>query len=140
MINARTKGATGERQFCKWLEKNFELDFLPQRNLEQVRSGGHDVYVDPFIFEVKRVEKLQLQSWWLQIIKASEKIEHSIPVVAFRQNGNKWSFLISAQIIGVKGGFIQLTEKTFIYWAKQHLVADPGQDTLPLVNVNKFMT
>ena len=33
-INSRNKGATGEREFCRWLEENLRLDFLPQRNLE----------------------------------------------------------------------------------------------------------
>lgn len=123
-LNARTKGASGERQFCKWLFENLNLKEMPKRNLEQTRSGGHDVYVKPFMFEVKRVEKLQLQKWWLQIIKAAEKIEGSIPIVAFRQNKHKWSFLISGKCIGVKGGYICLNESCFILWIKQLKIND----------------
>ena len=116
MVNARAKGARGEREFCKWLYDELELEDMPVRNLEQVRSGGHDVYLPPFMFEVKRVEKLNKQQWWLQVVKASEKEEGSIPIVCFRQNKTKWNFLISAKYIGLTAGFIQLEETVASKW------------------------
>ena len=48
---AKNKGANGEREFCKWLYENMTVP-MPQRNLEQVRSGGADVTdIEPFFFE-----------------------------------------------------------------------------------------
>jgi len=117
MVNARNKGARGEREFCNWLEEKFKLDVKPQRNLEQVRSGGYDILLEPFIFEVKRVEVLNTKKWWLQVIKASKEIKDCIPVVAFKQNRKKWHFLISARNIGLQSGYVQLNEGTFIEWA-----------------------
>jgi hypothetical protein len=117
MVNSRNKGARGEREFCDWLEKTFNLDIKPQRNLEQVRSGGYDVLLKPFIFEVKRVEILNKKRWWLQVINASKDIINCIPVVAYKQNRKKWAFLISAVYINLDAGYIELNEQTFIQWA-----------------------
>ena len=124
-INARSKGAGGKREFCSWLFNKFEwLDEKPERNLEQVRSGGTDIILPPFGFEVKRCEKLQLIDWWIQVktdceqynnIRLNDKI--STPVVAFRQNGKPWEFLISAHNIGCNKGFIRINEKVFLEWA-----------------------
>ena len=126
VINGRTKGASGERQFCKWLKDNLSLDQTPTRNLEQTRSGGHDVLVGKFVFEVKRVEKLQLQKWWLQVVKATEKIEGGIPIVAFRQNKQPWTFLVSAKYLGALGGYIQLPEPVFKTWIQGLILTDPS--------------
>lgn len=116
-INSRTKGVAGEREFCQWLQNALALEIKPQRNLEQVRSGGHDVLVEPFLFEVKRVEAVSREKWWLQVCKAAKETEGGlIPVVAFRRNRQKWRFLISAQYIGLEAGFIELTDKRFKQW------------------------
>lgn len=116
-INSRAKGARGEREFCEWLRNTLDLDFTPQRNLEQVRSGGSDILdVYPFVFEVKRVEKLQLKKWWLQVKAACRHDENLIPIVAYRQNGKKWSFLIPAVYICIEHGFIQLDENVGKKW------------------------
>ncbi len=116
-INARAKGAAGERELAKWLHRNFRLDVIPTRNLEQVRSGGSDI-IDfyPFFFECKRVESLDLQSWWNQVLFTVRKCEYQdpIPVVAFRQNRKPWEFLVSATHIGLNKGFIRLREKEFV--------------------------
>ena len=65
-INGRAKGASGEREFAQWLFSEFNLKEKPTRNLDQVRDGGGDLIVPPFMFEVKRVETLDLHRWWLQ--------------------------------------------------------------------------
>ena len=75
MVNARSKGASGEREFCHWLTDNLGLEVIPERNLEQVRSGGADICnVYPFIFEIKRVEVLDLKGWWIQVKEAWHEI------------------------------------------------------------------
>lgn len=109
-INARSKGAAGEREFCVWLKNELKLDFLPTRNLEQVREGGADIMtVPPFAFEVKRCQGLAFRDWWRQVSIACVDTDR-VPVVAYRQNGKKWKFLLSAKLIGLPVGFIQLEE------------------------------
>ena len=135
MVNARNKGATGERELCRWIKDNLGVLGDPERNLEQVRSGGADIInVYPFIFEVKRVENLDLVSWWIQVKTAWEQLRdmsdvdeqagidrNLIPVVAFRQNNQPWEFLIHAGLIGNNLGFLRLNEKTFKEWALNEL-------------------
>lgn len=120
-INSRTKGATGEREFCKWIKENLELDFLPERNLDQVRSGGSDILgVYPFVFEVKRVEKLNKLAAWIQVNHDARKAGGE-PVVAFRKNRQPWRFMISATLIGCTRGHMIINEREFIEWAKKKL-------------------
>lgn len=129
MVNGRTKGAAGEREFCKWLSDNLDIPHA-ERNLEQVRGGGSDIVnCYPFVFEIKRVESLDLQNAWIQCKNACEEYrksgfgydENLLPVVAFRFNRKPWEFLISAQLIGCEKGYLRTTEKTFISWAKMQL-------------------
>jgi len=115
-LNARNKGASGERELARWLHTNMKLDKLPERNLEQVRHGGSDLLVYPFFFECKRVECLDLRSWWIQVKTEAEK-EDAIPVVAFRQNRKQWEFLISASHIGLDKSFVRLNHDVFLLWA-----------------------
>jgi hypothetical protein len=117
MINGRNKGANGEREAAEWLATKFNLGIKPERNLEQVRKGGHDLLgFPPFAFEIKRAETLNLRDWWLQAVHSCTD-EYHIPVVMYRQNRRKWQFLISAQLIGVDKGYIHLEEREFILWA-----------------------
>lgn len=118
-INARSKGARGEREFCVWLEKN--LGVKVSRNIDQVREGGIDILgVGNFAFEIKRVEKPDLEGFWLQAKREATKI-NKIPIVAYRRNNYRWQFLIGPENLNCKYGFIQLKEKTFIEWIKQKL-------------------
>lgn len=116
-INARNKGANGEREAAKWLKKLLKLDYTPERNLEQVRDGGYDLYVHPFIVEVKRCERLELRKWWRQVTIASNFLE-GIPVVLFRQNRQPWRLLISASYVGLRAGFVQLDNTETKEWLK----------------------
>ncbi len=117
-INARIKGASGEREFCKFLFENFDFNELPQRNLEQVRSGGADIVgIKEFpnvIFEVKRVEILSLLKWHHQVKAACN--ENEMGVVAFRQNRKGWEFLMPSTIVGVKRGYVRMTEQVWVKW------------------------
>ena len=121
-INARTKGATGEREFCSWLHARLCLEEMPLRNLEQVRSGGADVIEIPelpgVMFEVKRCESLSLLKWWHQVRRACSE-EHHIPIVVFRQNRKDWEFLISSEIIGVPNGYIRMSHIVWLKWIKK---------------------
>lgn len=119
-INARAKGASGEREFCDWLFINFKLAVKPTRNIEQVRESDADIICSPFAFEVKRVEGLDLYSAWTQVIQAVNNKDARAfglePVVAYRENGKKWSFLIRGEHLGIEGSWIQLTEVAFKKW------------------------
>ncbi len=118
MINSRSKGAAGEREFCRWVKDTLELSYLPKRNLEQVREGGADVMdVPPFCFEVKRCQTLALRQWWIQVKKSVTDF-NPVPIVAYRSNNQPWRFLISANYIGLDLGIIILEELEFKKWIK----------------------
>ncbi len=127
-INGRNKGANAEREAARWLKLKFKLEHEPERNLEQYRFGGKgktqagfDLQgFPPFCFEIKRCEKLDLRSWWVQCVHAVTQ-EYPIPVVMYRQNRGKWKFLISARNIGLERGFLALEEIEFLRWAKNVL-------------------
>ena len=105
-INARRKGSSGERECARWLKKILNLEQAPERNLEQVRSGGYDLRVGDFIIEVKRSEKLQFRKWWLQVVIASKGFVGVEPVVIYRQNKQPWRILISAKYINLDHGYM----------------------------------
>ncbi|RLI66172.1 MAG: hypothetical protein DRO88_02580 [Promethearchaeia archaeon] len=114
MVNARAKGARGEREFCKWLQEKLDLPITPERNLDQVRNGGADIVFPPFIFEIKRCELLAQRKWWLQVKKASRKMPGLIPVVCYRRNKLPWKFLIPKDPYG----YVEMKEEDFIRWMK----------------------
>ena len=118
---AKNKGSSGERELCNWFDKNFVFPEKPTRNLEQVRNGGSDITcIAGLCIEVKRVEKLDIQSAWVQCVTASRKMDsQNEPVVAFRYNHKPWEFLISAKHIDLNIGYLRLTERTFIKWAEK---------------------
>lgn len=116
-INVRNKGAAGERELAEFLYLNLPIPEKPQRNLEQVRSGGGDLLVPPFLYECKRVESLSLGDWWYQAVIAGQRAELE-PIVAFRQNKRSWEFLISAKNIGVDLGFMRVNSEVFFKFAR----------------------
>lgn len=125
-INARNKGANGEREAAEWLYKNLNMMRLPERNLEQVRHGGSDLlHTEPLCVEVKRCEAISLNPWWRQVTKAVE--ENEIPVVMFRTNGNQWEFLLPAYLIGAENGYVRVDRFVFKRYALQHF---PSEMTL----------
>ena len=88
--------------------------------MDQTRDGGADVLdMFPFVYEVKRVERLDLDTWWLQVLKAARELgEDRIPVVAFRQNNQQWEFLISAKNIGIQHGYVRAKALRFQQWVE----------------------
>jgi len=113
-INSRNKGASGERQAASWLFYNLKLHIMPERNLEQVRSGGGDlVGVGCFCVEVKRCQVLQINKWWKQTIKSAEDRGED-PVLMYRRNTESWKFIVDHTLE-------ILTERGFRLYAKERL-------------------
>jgi len=88
---ARNKGASAEREVIKLLEplvRDFGEGKL-FRNLEQTRSGGHDIIgLDWLALEVKRQETLSLDAWWQQTVQQAG--ESRVPVLIYRQSRQPW--------------------------------------------------
>jgi len=108
-INSRTKGATGEREFSRLV-----LDVLGvklARNLEQSRSGGHDLEavgdepaaqaLNRFAIECKRYAAITpglLSRFWLQAESQAARALR-IPVLAFRSDRQEWRVLVPLRAI-----------------------------------------
>ena len=92
----RRKGAAGERELANLLVDHLGGDVV--RNLEQTRSGGHDlVGVDPFAIEVKRHETLAIPAWWRQACDQSPS--DMIPALAYRQSRRPWRFVLPLELL-----------------------------------------
>ena len=127
-MTARSKGASGEREACRWLERKlWGRNVGLERNLLQVREGGADILHHPFVFEVKRRKgdkNLGFAKWWIQVTKAAktknaqEGTDTFTPVVMFRIDKSDWQFLISATVIGCKQGWLHMDATRFLQWAK----------------------
>lgn len=82
-INVRAKGATGEREAANLLQKVVDevytkCGYVPpkiRRNVEQTQVGGEDLVGLPwYSFEIKRVERVDLDKWWAQtLVQAARK-------------------------------------------------------------------
>lgn len=118
MVNACKKGKVGESEFLGWIFQHLQIE--TERNYNQ-SSGGADIIIDDFMFEIKRREVLNLADWWLQVCIAKKKHKNPdlIPVVAYRENRKPWKFLIPANLIhGIQRGFLIADEKVFLQLAK----------------------
>ena len=84
----RTKGASGEREFCALI--NEELGCETKRNLLQTREGGCDAWLKTaglqMAIEIKRVERLQLRAAVDQVLA----VDADMHAVAHRTNGKSW--------------------------------------------------
>ena len=91
MINARAKGAAFERQVVSVLNDFFEksgIDFVCERNLEQVRTGNQcDILIPFHSIECKHYKQASFhwfkQQWWNQAVNAASG---RIPVLVFKYN------------------------------------------------------
>ena len=128
-MSAKSKGSSGEREACEWLERKlFGRDVGLKRNLNQSRDGGADIIHHPFVFEVKRRKgdkNLGFYKWWIQVVKATKwlnircSVDTYTPVVMFRIDFSDWQFLISAnQLDGPTQGWLHMDAMRFIQWAK----------------------
>lgn len=124
-ISVRQKGKTGELEFCKWLKESLRLKVEPTRNLEQWRSGGCDVLLEPFAFEVKRHQNPDLQAFWTQAsINAKKVSTHKVmyePVVAYRVNRGQWQFLLTATNIGMDKGWLHVNERIAVQYLRARM-------------------
>jgi len=88
----RSKGAAAERELSKLLAEHLGTEI--SRNLEQTRSGGHDLIGIPgWALEIKRQEKLSINAWWQQALEQSERSGLK-PALAYRQSRKPWCFVV----------------------------------------------
>lgn len=97
-VNSRTKGAAAEREFCALVATH--LGVSCQRNLEQSRSGGHDITgLDGWAPEIKaRAEQPPrgaLLNMWAQTLDQANAAK-ARPVLAVKVNRKGWTFYIDA--------------------------------------------
>lgn len=117
---SKTKGAEGEREFCKLLMDEF--GFAARRNLGQARDSGNDVHAGPFHFEVKRRKRLELDEWMDQARSSGNDLYG----VAMRSDGDRegWMVLLPWEV------FAQLAREEFAAHAEvgDRLVAQRDRD------------
>lgn len=119
MTNARIKGQVGEREAVNHLGEILGMEGLT-RNLEQVRSGGGDILgIDGLVIEVKRQETLLVNTWWKQVCLAADR-EGCIPVLMYRRNREKWTYVLPAEVLVVgMPGKLTLGEPEFAWWLRK---------------------
>ena len=93
MTNSRAKGATGEREWAKFLKDH---GFEARRGQQFCGNNGDPDVVSnlPIHWEVKRVEALQLDKAMEQAIADAKG---NTPVVAHRKNNKKWLCTLRAE-------------------------------------------
>jgi hypothetical protein len=121
---ARSKGQGGEREFCKILTEALRLPAPLSRNIDQTRIGGADIVeLMPFAIEVKRQQVLHIPAWLDQAERQTTK-RNPIPVLAYRQNGYKWTIMVKLGLVGKKrfkgisGNWCTINLETFVAIAK----------------------
>ena len=93
MTNSRNKGKVGELEWVHFLKDHG----INARRSQQFcgTSGDADVISDlPFHWEVKRVEKLNIDNAMEQAIRDTQG---NIPVVAHRKNRKEWLCTLRAE-------------------------------------------
>lgn len=105
------KGKCGEREFCNELSRLLGLKILT-RNLDQCRSGGHDLKIsedidenenaeivkrlDGFCIEIKRYricKHSDISNWWKQACEQAEN-KGKQPMLAYRLDRQSWKCLV----------------------------------------------
>lgn len=144
--HAKNKGANGEREVIGLLQPiidsvfgldleadevnglgRFELG-VPElrRNLEQVRSGGHDVEGIPWLaIEVKRQEQLGINNWWEQTIRQAG--EKALPVLIFKQNRKKWRVMMYGSIEGLLKARVEISLEDFKEWFRLAMIEEKNR-------------
>lgn len=122
---ARMKGQEGEREVIKLLEpivKECGQGML-FRNLDQTRSGGHDIIgLDWIAMEIKRQEVLDIDNWWKQTIRQAG--EDKIPVLIYRQSRQPWRVIMWARLYNsVHLTRVTITFNDFKLWFRDQLIS-----------------
>lgn len=102
----RRKGAQAERELCSVLQDHLGVRMV--RNLEQSRSGGHDLQPDPahggpvaaqlarFAIESKRYARSTpglIAGWWQQACEQAERAG-LVPLLAYRVDRAEWRVVL----------------------------------------------
>ena len=110
-INSRNKGASAELEFSNIIYQWSGVRLI--RNLEQSRSGGHDLIVHPdeagacadsfrtLAIEVKRHAKATpglIKTWWAQAQNQAES-NGLTPILAYRADRQDWQIVAPLHII-----------------------------------------
>jgi len=123
MVNSRTKGHNGEREFIHYLEENGITGLT--RNLDQTRDGGSDILGLPKLcIEVKRCETLNIEKWWQQTL--NEIRGKQIPVLAYRQSRKPWTIVTLGNIIYSQAPIVRCIRITididdWLLWVKVNM-------------------
>lgn len=126
----RAKGASGERELADLMRLwagavGMAADL--ERNLEQVRGGGHDLTgleCYHMAVEVKRVEQLALNSWWDQTVRQAKQAGDLIPVLGWRQNRKPWRFRVRTWVWPCRELLdVDFDESQFKKWFQAQLLA-----------------
>jgi len=123
-INSRQKGAGAEREFAGLIHDWSGVRLI--RNLEQTRSGGHDLIVHPnevgsvadsirkLAIECKRYQTAtdaQIQKWWAQAVLQADQAGLK-PVLAYRANRSPWRVVVP--LVHVNPSLSQNSQLTYI--------------------------
>jgi Holliday junction resolvase len=92
---SRDKGATAERELAAILAD--QLGVVVKRKLGQAREGGDDIQVDHYRLEVKRREKLAIDTWCKQVEDVAQPGEW--PIVVYRRNGQPWRAVVPIDLL-----------------------------------------
>lgn len=95
----RTKGSRAEREFIKEILDELGPFFGPiDKNWNQREEQRYDLQLGPFAVEIKRQEKMELESWWDEAVDQAERTEGMdfplMPVLAYRRNYMAWSIVM----------------------------------------------
>lgn len=130
--SSRTKGATGEREFIGLLAPAVTRACVAagcqgialSRNFAQSAVGGSDMdslAEHGFIFEVKRHEKLAINTWWKQVL-AAVRGRNVWPVLAYRQNRQPWTFVVDCRMLWIEAdGRVSMEQEVFLAWFEKVL-------------------
>lgn len=151
-INARAKGATGEREVVHLLNgiiqrvvdsQEWSADVVKvamsciQRNQQQSAVGGQDLNgVFGMSVEIKRVEQINVEKWWEQCVsQAGRNAEH--PVLLYRKNHQPWR-CVTLGHAPLPGGRlsslrVQFEEQPFTVWFYQWVYYKMMSGDLPRV-------
>ena len=94
-INSRAKGAAGEREFIKEISGYLGEEAVAplKRNLEQTRTGGHDIVgLDGWAIEIKRyrvIKEGDIKRFWEQAVEQAKRVG-CVPALAYREDFKSW--------------------------------------------------
>jgi len=94
IINSKIKGKVGELEFCHFMADNFDIPLQRSQQYCGVAGDADVIGLEGVHFEVKRVEKLNIDNAIEQAKNDSK--DNQIPIVAHRKNRKEWLLTITA--------------------------------------------